>query len=71
MIVDTRILRRLLTSRTDEIEKAVAGTGVLPRTVIGVATFLMDNEGNTDLFTAKHQEIFVRFIKPLLDTPRR
>lgn len=70
MIVDTRILRRLLTSRTEEIEKAVAGTGVLPRTVIGVATFLLDNEGNTDLFTAKHQEIFDRFIKPLLDTRR-
>ncbi|ACM20725.1 hypothetical protein Geob_2371 [Geotalea daltonii FRC-32] len=71
MNVNTRVLRRLLASRTDEIEKAVAGTGFLPRTVMGVATFLLDNEGNTDLFTAKQQEIFDRFIKPLLESTRR
>lgn len=59
-------LNILTSSRGDEIEKIVAGSGYLPRTVIGVATFLLDNEGNIDLLTAKQQVTFERFIKPLL-----
>lgn len=71
MLVDLRLLRTLLRTRTDEIEQIVAGTGYLPRTVIGVATFLLDNEGNLDLLTAKQQVVFEKFLKPLLDSPRR
>lgn len=71
MLVDLRALRTLLRTRTDEIEQIVAGTGYLPRTVIGVATFLLDNEGNLDLLTAKQQVVFEKFLKPLLDSPRR
>ena len=61
-------LRNLLSKRTDEIEKSVAGTGYLARTVIGVGTFLLDNEGNLDLLTAKQQLTFEKFLRPLLDT---
>ena len=71
MLVDLRLLRTLLRTRTDEIGQIVAGTGYLPRTVIGVATFLLDNEGNLDLLTAKQQVVFEKFLKPLLDSPRR
>ena len=71
MLVELRLLRTLLRTRTDEIEQIVAGTGYLPRTVIGVATFLLDNEGNLDLLTAKQQVVFEKFLKPLLDSPRR
>ncbi|OGW34143.1 MAG: hypothetical protein A2X58_11130 [Nitrospirae bacterium GWC2_56_14] len=71
MLVDLRLLRTLLRTRTGEIEEIVAGTGYLPRTVIGVATFLLDNEGNLDLLTAKQQVVFEKFLKPLLDSPRR
>jgi len=71
MEVDLRLLRNLLRTRTGEIEKIVAGTGYLPRTVMGVGTFLLDNEGNIDLLTAKQQVIFEKFLKPLLDSPRR
>ena len=70
MEVDLRLLRNLLKSRADEIEKSVAGTGYLPRTVMGVGTFLLDNEGDVDLLTAKQQIIFEKFLKPLLDSPR-
>jgi hypothetical protein len=59
-------LSQLINKRTDKIEKIVAGTGYLPRTVIGVGTFLLDNEGNIDLLTAKQQVTFERFLKPLL-----
>ena len=50
-----------------QIETIVAGTGYLPRTVIGVVTFLLDNEGNIDLLTYKQQATFERFVKPLLE----
>jgi len=68
MELDLNLLRHLLNHRTDSIEKAVAGTGYLVRTVIGVGTFLLDNEGNLDLLTAKQQVTFKRFLKPLLDS---
>lgn len=71
MEVNLRWLRNLLTKRTDEIEKSVAGTGYLAKTVIGVGTFLLDNEGNLDLLTAKQRATFERFLKPLLDKPRQ
>ena len=71
MEIDLGLLRNLLSKRTDEIEQRVAGTGYLARTVIGVGTFLLDNEGNMDLLTAKQRVTFERFLKPLLDVSRR
>jgi hypothetical protein len=66
MNVDLALLRNLITKRSDEIEKSVAGTGYLARTVIGIGTFLLDNEGNIDLLTAKQKVIFEKFLEPLL-----
>ena len=71
MEIDMNRLSRLLINRTDKIEAIVAGSGYLPKTVIGVATFLLDNDGNYDLLTAKQQVTFDRFLKPLLETPSR
>lgn len=71
MELDMNALRTLLSKRKDEIEKSVAGTGFLSRTVIGVGTFLLDNEGDIDLLSAKQRATFDRFLKPLLETPRR
>lgn len=67
MELDLNQLQYLITRRRGEIEQIVTGTGYLPRTVIGVATFLMDNEGNIDLLSAKQLATFERFIKPLLE----
>ena len=69
MELDLRQLRNLIRKRSDEIERSVAGTGYLAKTVIGVGTFLLDNEGNLDLLTAKQRATFDRFLKPLLDLP--
>ena len=72
MDIDLDELSHLLTKRTDEIEQIVAGTGYLARTVVGVGTFLLDNDGNVDLLTAKQQVTFERFLKPLLEaSPHR
>lgn len=73
MDLDLDVLEKLITKRIDEIEEIVAGTGYLARTVIGVGTFLLDNDGAVDLLTAKQQVTFERFLKPLLesDTPGR
>jgi len=71
MHVDLNKLSTLIHKRADEIEKSVVGTGYLARTVMGVCTFLMDNEGDVELLSAKQKLTFERFIKPLLDTPRR
>jgi len=71
MELDLKALRHLLSKRTAEIERSVAGTGYLPRTVIGVGTFLLDNEGNVDLLTAKQQVIFEKFLQPLLEASPR
>lgn len=70
MMLDLDLLHKLINSRTDEIEKIVAGTGYLPRTVIGVGTFLLDHDGNLDLLTAKQQVTFEKFLKPLLQTAK-
>ena len=67
MELDLDLLSNLISNRKDEIEKSVSGTGYLARTVIGVGTFLLDNEGNLDLLTAKQQVTFKRFLKPLLE----
>ncbi len=66
MELDLNELHNLITRRTDEIEQSVAGTGYLPKTVIGVAIFLLDNEGNLDLLTSKQQVTFEKFLQPLL-----
>jgi len=71
MEIDLEVLQHLLKRRTAEIKQAVAGTGYLPRTVIGVGTFLLDNEGNLDLLTAKQQVTFDRFLRPLLEAQSR
>ncbi len=69
MKIDLNKLRFLLSRRSAEIEKSVRDTGYLAKTVIGVGTFLLDNEGNFDLLTDKQQATFERFIKPLLAAP--
>jgi hypothetical protein len=66
MKVDLALLKNLIRKRTDEIEKSVTGTGYLAKTVIGVGTFLLDNEGNVDLLTAKQKITFEKFLEPLL-----
>jgi hypothetical protein len=66
MELDLNMLSTLIYKRTDEIERSVAGTGYLPRTVIGVGIFLLDNEGNIDILTSKQRVTFERFLKPLL-----
>jgi hypothetical protein len=71
MNVDIKKMKALLSKRGDEIEMSVAGTGYLAKTVIGIGTFLVDNEGDYDLLTAKQQVIFDKFLKPLLDQPTR
>ena len=71
MALDLRLLRNLLSKRTEEIEKNVAGTGYLARTVIGVGTFLLDNEGDIDLLTAKQRVVFEKFLQPLMEQPPR
>lgn len=68
MKVDLDLLSNLLSKRTGEIEKSISGTGYLARTVIGVGTFLLDNEGNTDLLTSKQLATFEKFLKPLLES---
>ncbi len=67
MEVDLKQLRKLLSKGTAEIEKAVEGTGYLAKTVIGVGTFLLDNEGDVELLSSRQRATFERFIKPLLD----
>lgn len=69
MDVNLRVLRNLISKRAGEIEQSVVGTGYLAKTVIGVGTFLLDNEGDLDLLTAKQRATFERFLRPLLDKP--
>lgn len=67
MEIDLKKLRILITKQRDEIERAVKGTGYLARTVVGVGTFLLDNEGDFDLLSAKQLATFERFLKPLME----
>ena len=69
MGIDLKKLRILLSKHRDEIERAVKGTGFLARTVVGVGTFLLDNEGDVDLLSAKQLATFERFLKPLMERP--
>jgi len=71
MELDLNVLRNLISKRRDEIEKSVEGTGYLAKTVIGVGTFLLDNEGDIDLLSSKQRATFERFLKPLLERPPR
>ena len=71
MDLDLKLLQHLISKRIDKIEEIVAGTGYLPKTVIGVGTFLLDNEGNIDLLTANQQVTFEKFLKPLLEETRQ
>ena len=72
MEIDQDALRYLLKKRTSEIEMIIAGTGYLPKTVIGVGTFLLDNDCDFDLLTSRQQATFEKFLKPLLEkSPRR
>jgi len=66
MQIDLHQLHNLVSKRADEIAASVSGTGYLPKTVIGVATFLLDHEGQVDLLTAKQRAVFDAFIAPLL-----
>jgi hypothetical protein len=71
MELDLHQLRNLISKRKHEIEQIVDGTGYLAKTVIGVGTFLLDNEGNVDLLSAKQLATFEKFLKPLLELPPR
>lgn len=71
MEINLEKLGNLITKRTDKIDKIVAGTGYLPKTVIGVGTFLLDNDGDIDLLTSKQQVTFEKFLKPLLFPPSK
>ncbi len=67
MDIDLHKLHTLLSKQRDRIERAVEGTGYLARTVVGVGTFLLDNEGNVALLSAKQLATFEKFLKPLLE----
>jgi hypothetical protein len=71
MNIDLDLLKNLIYKRSDDIEKIVAGTGYIAKTVIGIGTFLLDNEGDVDLMTAKQKVIFEKFLLPLLEARRR
>lgn len=71
MDIDLDALQHLLNKRLHEIDQIVAGTGYLAKTVIGVGTFLLDNDGNVDLLTGKQQVTFEKFLKPLLEKSPR
>jgi len=68
MNISLNALKFLLSRRTAEIERSVKGTGYLAKTVIGVGTFLLDNEGDFDLLTANQKATFEKFILPLLNS---
>jgi hypothetical protein len=67
MDIDLKLLKYLITKRTEEVERMVDGTGYLAKTVIGVGIFLLDNEGNLDLLTARQRVTFDKFLQPLLN----
>jgi hypothetical protein len=71
MEINLRRLHNLICKQRQDIEKSVEGTGYLARTVIGVGTFLLDNEGNIDLLSAKQMVTFEKFLKPLLEKDHR
>jgi len=64
--IDLELLEYLCHKGAQYIDAAVRGSGYLPRTVIGVGTFLLDYEGDVDLLTAKQRVTYERFLLPLL-----
>ncbi|OHB25038.1 MAG: hypothetical protein A2X84_09995 [Desulfuromonadaceae bacterium GWC2_58_13] len=67
---DLNLLEYLVGKGAHYIEESVEGTTYLPRTVIGVATHLLDMDGSVDLLTAKQKVTYEKFLKPLLfDVP--
>lgn len=66
MDLDLNLLAYLVGKGSRYLEGAVQGTTYLPRTVAGVGTFLLDNDGNIDLLTSKQQVTYEKFLKPLL-----
>lgn len=66
MEVDLDLLEYLCKKGAHYIENVVQGSGYLPRTVIGVGTFLLDHDGDVDLLTAKQLVTYSRFLRPLL-----
>jgi hypothetical protein len=70
MELNLDLLAYLIGKGARHIEEAVEGTGYLPKTVIGVGTYLLDIDGNVDLLTAKQKVTFDRFLRPLMfDVP--
>jgi hypothetical protein len=70
MELDLDLLEYLVGKGSRYIEEAVEGTGYLPKTVIGLGTFLLDNEGDVDLLTSKQRVTYEKFLEPLLfDVP--
>ncbi len=69
--MDIEQLKYLTTSGLHLLDKAAEGSEYLPKTVRGVATFLLDNEGDIDLLTSKQRATYDRFIKPLMDVKKR
>jgi hypothetical protein len=67
---DLNLLEYLTGKGARYIEEAVQGTGYLPRTVVGVATNLLDMDGDVELLTAKQKVTYEKFLVPLLfDVP--
>jgi len=64
--IDLDLLEFLVYTDTDYIKQAVAETQYLPRTVLGVGTFLLDHDGDFNLLTAKQKVTFEKFLQPLL-----
>jgi hypothetical protein len=64
--IDLELLEYLCHKGAQHIDTAVQGTGYLPRTVIGVGTFLLDYDGDVDLLTAKQRVTYEKFLLPLL-----
>ena len=70
MDIDLDVLSHLIRKRTDEIERIVAGTGYLVRTVVGVGIFLLDHDGNVSpwLELARDLDLKVEFVEIRDDT---
>jgi hypothetical protein len=66
MMIDLELLEYLCHKGAQYIDTAVHGTGYLPKTVIGVGTFLLDHDGDVDLLTAKQRITYEKFLLPLL-----
>ena len=66
MELNLDLLAYLVGKGSRHIEEAVEGTGYLPKTVIGLGTYLLDIDGDVDLLTAKQRVTYEKFLQPLL-----